>query len=129
MELLFNIAWLAIVGIIGIVAVARRRAIALPVVAAALVCVAILLFPAVSVSDDLHQEVLLVEDSSKRIAQALGVHYAIHFDTATLFLAIVALRSLIVFASRFHTAPRMSSHTLDGFLQSADGRAPPALLA
>lgn len=129
MELLFNIAWLAIVGIVGIVVVARRRAIALPVAIAALVCVAILLFPAVSVSDDLHQEVLLVEDSSKRIAQALGVNHAVHFDTAVLFLAIVALASLFAFASRILTAPRMACRTLDGYLLSADGRAPPALLA
>lgn len=129
MELLFNLAWLAIVGAIGLVAVSRRRAVAFPVTVLALVCVAMLLFPAVSVSDDLHQEILLVEDSSKRIAHALGINHAIHFDTATLFLAIVALMSLIAFASQIHTAPRMACRTLDGCLQSTNGRAPPALLA
>ena len=124
MELFFNIAWLAIVGVLGILFVARRRTVVSPITIAALVCVAMLLFPAVSVSDDLHQELPLVEDSSKRLARTLGFDRAVHFDVAA-FLAIVVLTSLVVFASSVPTTLRMTRRQLDGCAQVVGSRAPP----
>jgi hypothetical protein len=95
MELLLNLAWLAVAiaafARLGVWASAEtdRRRIRLAFVATA--CVIVLLFPIISITDDLEASVAVVEESATvRRAAASAVLHVVPTLATTLALAVIA---------------------------------------
>ncbi len=131
MELLLNLLWLAVVSTL-VIQVWKRRAASeeashnLLIFGLALVCIAALIFPAISMTDDLHLECMIVENPTKRILQATpGLdHSPGVFAVSLLLLLIASLR--LMSAHRLSLRLQFSPVApLDGFLRPAAGRAPP----
>lgn len=126
MELLLNTVWalvagLAIVGFLGS-APARRKEFLLAL--GALCCALLLLFPAISVSDDLHLEAVLTEDcnAGKRLANAAHLTNA-EFTAVLLVLGaqVTNLFRVIGFVRVAAAVPHLSALLERPVL----GRAPP----
>src|SRR5262249_43968867 len=91
----------------------------------AAVCLMILLFPVISITDDLRAVVFTAEDGKRWIA-AIHVQQLpafIHLLAAWLLLAFAGLRR-VTWAPRFESA---ASRPLDGILASSSSRPPPPL--
>src|SRR5581483_3815893 len=77
MELLLNLAWLLVTVICSVALLRRvlrtRNSVPLWVMITAVVCVMVLLFPVISMTDDLHAEVFTAEESGKRNVVAVQV--------------------------------------------------------
>src|ERR1043166_7740057 len=114
MELLVSASWLVVV-VAAIVALLRnhRRTTAplhLWLTLGALVCIAIVLFPSISISDDLHFDSFIVEDSnsSKRLTQAAVLAHSV----SPLFWYAIAFSAFRLFAHvvcSWHTLENCSS--------------------
>ncbi|HMK28939.1 MAG TPA: hypothetical protein VK473_04580 [Terriglobales bacterium] len=95
-------------------------------VIASLVCIATLLFPAISLTDDLHVEYLATDAPAKRISQLLSTHH--QKGTVVIFAVLLLLITALSFSASalWGTASsERSSLPLDGFLVSLIARAPP----
>ena len=124
MEQLLNIGWLfTIVGLVSVVA-ARRHRVLHPygryVVVVIFVCVALLLFPVISASDDLHPACVLGDDACWRHdKRSLGT------QVVAVFL-LISLAPLLFFTSgQLHCMPLAEGVAQPGHLRHDDGRAPP----
>ena len=95
--------------------------------AVALMCISVLIFPAISLSDDLQMESMAVEAPTKRISQPMVNSH----QTGV----VLALWESALLLSIFATPPRDTNWTtdltltvpLDGFQFPSAGRAPPFL--
>lgn len=131
MELLLNAVWAIVAGTALSAflssAPARRKQFLLAL--SALCCALLLLFPSISVSDDLHIQAFVSEDSnpSKKLANA-AAHVSVGHFTTILFVLSALLASLfrvIGFIRIAHAWPSLFS-LLD---RPIHGRAPPTLAA
>jgi|SRR6185437_623991 len=130
MELLLNLAWAVMAGtaILAFLLSApdrhRRYALAL----GALCCALLLLFPTISVSDDVHIQAFVVEDSNptKRLVNAAHTsleHFtAVSFILGSLFFGLFRLGAYIRIFSAVPNPPSFLSRPVFG-------RAPPQPLA
>ncbi len=132
MELLLNLLWLVVATLL-VVQVWRHRvstakwAPSSLTVAVSIVCVAALLFPAISVSDDLHVQSMLAESPAKQIANLLAnLDQPAAMLPIALVLLIVASQALGSQA-RLVVPPEAICTLLDGFLLPVAGRAPPVV--
>lgn len=126
MELLLNLVWLAL----AIAATARcivwaagesdrRRIVA---VALATVCVVALLFPIISITDDLHESVAVLEESAslRRIAVGAAVHAAPLLAVVVALLTGILIPALSIFGfvieadPSFRSSPAVSTLTFRG---------------
>ena len=128
MELLLNIVWLIVAAaalwrFLGSASTSRKQFL---VALGALVCSLLLLFPSISVSDDLHLQAFVAEDSSpgKRLVN-VGGHSALSHQFAmfvTLFSALfAALRRITWFVRNSNPVSYLSALLERPVL----GRAPP----
>ena len=78
MELLLNLAWLLVTVLCSVTLLRRVRrtkgSAPFWVLVTAVICVMVLLFPVISMTDDLHAEVFTAEDSGKRRVAATQIH-------------------------------------------------------
>ena len=130
MELLLNLVWVmvSVTLIVGGLALHRRRpgSVVSPVVVlCALVLVAIFLFPAISVTDDLNPAIFAVEDSARRNhfglilhATAQPVNLPLGYLTALLAPNLLCTARQRVLSERLPNLPVVESCIV--------GRAPPA---
>lgn len=131
MELFLNIVWFAVS--VALTAFLCRhqscRAVQLRwgVVLSVVLFIVVLLFPAISASDDLYNETMLSEDLARRSHSLLCTH----LDTAPAMLVT------ILFAAFFFSGLRYSGHLVESatlialpssFRPSAGLRAPPSAL-
>lgn len=129
MELFLNLVWVVIAGTAlwcHLRAASRHRKQFL-LALGALCCALLLLFPAISVSDDLHVQAIVTEDSSptKRLASVI-THVAPVYQIAIFFVfssLLAALFRTVCFVRTATPAPYLSA-LLD---RPVFGRAPPAL--
>jgi len=79
MELLLNLTWLLVAAMcaIGLLRRARREPNSANIwlFAAAMLCIVVLLFPVISMTDDLHAEVFTAEESGKRRVVAIQIEH------------------------------------------------------
>jgi hypothetical protein len=135
-ELLLNILWLALTASAVLLSVchraARRERDRLPYVRAllAITCLAVLLFPVVSASDDLHPTQEIFEDSSKRVQPTTAP--ILHGDAATGLAMVLAFLSLAALFGPLRSGPLhvipIAARGLAGHNRLAAGRAPPSVL-
>jgi hypothetical protein len=129
MELLLNLLWIVVA--VGLTAFLLRHRRALvsgyswgAVLGAALL-IAVLLFPAISASDDLHSDLFLFEDASRRTLTILSAHPDLA-PTVALFLPLrfsPSLGKLVHVARAVESSP---SILLPSSCRPASGlRAPP----
>lgn len=135
MELLLNLVWVGMGMVIFTVLLTHRdrwRSISrVPYVTAllALTCTLVLLFPVVSVSDDLHPSQLMVEDASKRsqhLASFLGLAHQQPLDGCTAALLLICLFA-IQMASHWRQPRLQQAHEMLRARTPRAGRAPPSL--
>jgi len=130
MELLLNLAWLALALLaFGAFvqkrrAVLRRRRASYRTALLAMVCVLVLLFPVVSASDDLHPTQAVLEDASKRVQQMVAPLSSLPSMVPAL-LALNLLAALVMVATWRPVAPVTRVISLARNLVS--GRSPPSL--
>lgn len=78
MELLLNLLWIVVGGGLTAFLLRHRRALvsgySWSAVLGAALLIAVLLFPAISASDDLHSDLFLFEDASRRTLSVLSAH-------------------------------------------------------
>jgi hypothetical protein len=129
MELLLNLVWLltAIAALLLLLGCSPQDRKQFLLGVGALCCAVLLLFPAISASDDLHAQAVLAEDSiaAKRLANSSGHLAPIHHFA--LFLICAALAVGIFFHAWFYrrrTSVRYFSAILT---RQLFGRAPPAV--
>ena len=130
MELVLNLAWLlvAFVSAIGLLRYARNETNPrnLWIVATAMLCVVVLLFPVISMTDDLHAEVFTAEESGKRRVIAVQLEHqlsSLQALTVRLTGSAVLLPRCVWSAVREATVPR----PLDGATTERFTRPPPSL--
>ncbi|HEX8926695.1 MAG TPA: hypothetical protein VF786_12930 [Terriglobales bacterium] len=129
MELLLNLVWVLIAGtaLSWHLRSAPKDRKQFLLALGALCCALLLLFPTISVSDDLHVQAIVTEDSSptKRLASAI-THAAPVYQIAIFFVfsaLVAALFRTVCFVRTTTPAPYLSA-LLD---RPVLGRAPPAL--
>lgn len=133
MELLLNLIWITVVTLLCVGVWRNRLNGADPkhswsVAAVAVVCIAALIFPAISLSDDLHIECTAIESPGKRIHQLIvnveqtGVVIALW--TSMLLASIFSAQAK---RNQFDTGEAATAAPLEGFLPPSLGRAPPFL--
>src|SRR5271166_3951080 len=134
MELLLNLIWLTL-AVGAFIAFARGQRVSARMAQAAyyrslvaLACVAVLLFPIVSASDDLHPTQAVVEEASKRVQLAVAPLHLLRTSPAQLMLpAILALWLVCALVVLQSFRPLASTAcVLDGAIIPAAGRAPPS---
>jgi hypothetical protein len=129
MELLLNLAWL-LVAVVSAVGLLRhipreRNSAGFWVIATAMLCVIVLLFPVISMTDDLHAEVFMTEESGKRRVIAIQVEHllanlqAVAAQRAT---AVIMPAGSIWSTARENAVPR----PLEGTRPDWSNRPPPA---
>src|SRR5208337_3600680 len=133
MELLLNLIWLTLaVGAFIAFARGQRSSARMTQVAycrslVALACVAVLLFPIVSASDDLHPTQAVMEDASKRVQLAVAPLHLLR--TSTLPPMVPAMLMLVLMCALVILLPwrqlAAAKVALDGVLVASAGRAPP----
>ncbi len=130
-ELLLNLAWLLVTVVCSTALLVRLRRSTdsqpVWVLVTAVVCVMVLLFPVISMTDDLHAEVFTAEESGKRRAAA------VHLLELVAFVHVLAAWLLIAIAAPLSTgwtlrcddfAPR----PLEGTRTASLIRPPPSLV-
>lgn len=126
MELLLNLLWAVLAGtaISAFLSSAPAQRKQFLLALAALCCALLLLFPSISVSDDLHFQAFVSEDSnpSKRLVNA--AHINVEHFTSILFILGAVLTALfrVIGFIRIATAARYLVSLLD---RPILGRAPP----
>jgi hypothetical protein len=130
MELLLNIVWLAVALGLGIgLSLHQRVRIRRPstlLVAVAIACIIFVLFPAISLSDDLHPVTYATEDSARRFVSVALLLQSVALPVAALFALVnfdVPLQTFPLWL--FREAPQQ--HALDWYCLAVSGRAPPIL--
>jgi hypothetical protein len=122
MEGVLNIAWLlTVVGIILATSVGSRCGLRqrLPLLIAAFACIALLLFPVISASDDLHPSSDWSDDAAWRHHQhILGVH-------VLAWPLLISIPSVLLCRACLLPAVRLAARSHSGYLRRAAGRAPP----
>lgn len=129
MELLLNLLWIVVA--VGLTAFLLRHRRALvsghswSAVLGASLLIAVLLFPAISASDDLHSDLFLFEDASRRTLSTLTAHP----DLAPTVALSLPMRVSSSFGGLFHAARVVESSPsilLPASCRPATGlRAPP----
>jgi hypothetical protein len=133
MELVLNLIWisLALLSLLGFLR-SRRRSSYLTRIPhrkslLALACGAVLLFPVVSASDDLHPTQAVMEEASKRVQLSVAPLHVMHAGLPLFMLPAtlaLCLMGVLVTLQRFRpVAFRLC--TLDGATVPFAGRAPP----
>ncbi len=128
MELLLNIVWLVVaIGLVIGLSLHQRVRIHKPstfLVVVSIACIIFVLFPAISLSDDLHPMTYATEDSARRfVSIALFLQF--------LALPVAALFALLRFDVPFQALPLWllretpQQRALDGYSSPVLGRAPP----
>lgn len=131
MELFLNLVWLAVAIAVSVSLAlhnrARTRRPSAFILAVTIVCIIFLLFPPISMSDDLHDLHCAMEDSSRKCVSPLQtVQLAV--APAIGLLALTEFRpSLRILARLSSEGPRL--RTLHGFFSLSEGRAPPMAAA
>jgi hypothetical protein len=130
MELLLNLTWL-LLAIICSVALLRRaqkdpNSAQLWIFITAVVCIMVLLFPVISMTDDLHAEVFTAEESGKRRVAV------VHVQQLLAFVHVLAAWLLISVAPPQRATWVSSTETCilsprEGMRVSWSSRPPPAL--
>jgi hypothetical protein len=130
MELLLNLAWLALALLaFGAFvqkrkAALRRRRASYRTALLAMVCVLVLLFPVVSASDDLHPTQAVLEDASKRVQQVVAPLSSSPSIVPAL-LALCVLAALVMVAT---WRPATSATPVISLARNlVSGRSPPSL--
>jgi hypothetical protein len=95
-----------------------------------LACVLLLLFPIVSVSDDLHPTQALLEEAPKRIQHFVSPLQAAHSSYSLPMLSMLLTLSVWCAPAAWQLWPPLesSTHALSGYRFSSHGRAPPAFV-
>jgi NADH:ubiquinone oxidoreductase subunit 6 (subunit J) len=134
-ELLFNAVWFVLLFVAVIALLRNRHSVRgrrqLMLHLGTLLCAAAILFPSISLSDDLHFQAFIVEDSksTKRLSNAVAHANPI----ASLFwlaVAILALRFLAAYRRRWRVIESCPvSYRTPLFNRHLRGRAPPAIPA
>lgn len=126
MELLLNIVWALLAGtaIAAFLASTQARLKHFLLALGALCCALLLLFPAISVSDDLHFQAVVSEDPNPNKKLVKAAHISAEHFTTVLFVLGALLAGLCRVAGfvRIATAASYPSPLLDHPLL---GRAPP----
>ncbi len=134
MEFLLNLTWIVVVTLLcsGVCFYRSRGSehnYAWVTVAVALICIATLIFPTISLSDDLHAECNAVESPAKQIHQLI-----VNMQQTTVVLASCSSILLtFIFAAPQKSTSRETIEVgvaapLEGFLPPSIGRAPPIAL-
>jgi hypothetical protein len=123
MELLLNVVWLLAVGAGAYIGLRRRAERPGWQAVIAFACVALLIFPVISATDDLHPSFMIVEDATKRLAR--GPALFIHIAPAVALLAVLIFPASLQTVSRLRTPAAFAYSVHPGFGRAADGRAPP----
>lgn len=129
METILNIAWVSI-SLLALVAgvshqhARARRVHSLLLVAISLVAVALLLFPAISLTDDLHPVIFASESSSKRDL-ATSASYVVPVIPALPDCRAFTQPEIALVHLGVATRERIVAITQPGFALTAPGRAPP----
>lgn len=127
MELFLNLVWLAVAIAVSVFLAlhnrgrAHRPRVLIQVVT--IVCIVFLLFPPISISDDLHDVRCAMEDSSRKCASSVPTVQLAVVPAIGLLAPIDFRPSLRILARLGGEAPRIQ--TLDGLLSLNEGRAPP----
>ena len=129
MELVLNAFWLLLV-LAGVCLPAQGgdRKLGRWQMALALTCAALLLFPAISMSDDLHPMQAAIEDASKRTAKGAPSGHTVQPSSAAALPAAALLAAPVFRATQQVTNVVRSKPRSRTVLPEA-GRAPPAVLA
>jgi len=134
MELLLNLVWLTLaLGALLALVRGRRASVRMAQVPfrgslVALACVALLLFPVVSASDDLHPSQAVVEEAAKRLQLVVApLHLLRRNPPPPMLPAVLALclmHALVVLQPLRPLA--LTARLLDGAIVPSAGRAPPS---
>ena len=131
MELFLNLAWLlvALACAIALLHRAPRKSHSTKfwVLATAMICVVVLLFPVISMTDDLHAEVFMAEESGKRRVNAIQVEHQL----SNLQAMAVQLVTPVLSISRSGWPPAREAavpRPLAGTRPDWSNRPPPALV-
>lgn len=129
MELLLNLVWLAAALLVVAVGFTHASAGASSAerwqIAIAVVCLCVILFPVISVSDDLQQ----VEFASESRTVVLSeVHSHLHTNLLFISLLLLLLLQAILAVSYFSRKMFIPAFPLDAFLCLVVSRPPPAVL-
>ncbi len=125
MELLFNSLWLFFVLAGGMALLRARSGHSTAKRLAALACVAVLLFPAISITDDLHPDFIAVEDAARRIVHVQAPAALLHLHVASLLPVLKLAPS----GSALSILSPAVFPANDGFVRPVTGRAPPVASA
>lgn len=135
MELLLNLAWLALALMAFIAFVRRRKATGrhpqatFKTALLALACALVLLFPVVSASDDLHPTQAVLEDATKRIQQMVAPQHHGDFNffpsMVPALLAVYLLASLVVL--QVWQLDLSEARVISLARKPTSGRSPPSL--
>ncbi len=130
MELLLNVVWAILAGtaIAAFLSSAPAQRKQFLLALGALCCALLLLFPSISVSDDLHFQAFVSEDSNPNKRLVNGAHISVEHFTASVFVLSSILASLFrvigvvgVATAVFHLSSLLERPIL--------GRAPPSMSA
>jgi hypothetical protein len=132
MELLLNLIWITLAAGTFSIFIKRQQRLQSdgnpgPRCLLALACILLLLFPVVSVSDDLHPTQVLLEDANRRIQHFTApVQPSPSRSSVPMLPALLALLSLLaITVSAPITNAESNAFALDGHRISRSGRAPP----
>lgn len=132
MELLLNLIWLVAVVFIAAAAFSRARSglgssPRVWVLAVAVVCLCVVLFPAISMTDDLQQVILGSEESAQNLILS-DMHNRIHtsVEVVSLLLILLLLQAMFVRFDFFRRA-FVAKSPLDVFFASIISRPPPSV--
>jgi len=133
MELLLNLIWLTL-AVGAFIAFARGQRVSARMAQAAyyrslvaLACVAVLLFPIVSASDDLHPTQAVVEEASKRVQLAVAPLHLLRTNPPPMLPAMLALCPMYAPVILQPLRPlALKPRVLHGATVPSAGRAPPS---
>lgn len=131
MELLLNLAWLLVTVVCSIALLCRvqrtRNSVPLWVLVTAVVCVMVLLFPVISMTDDLHAEVFTAEESGKRRVAAVQIQQLAAFVAVLAAWLLVLSAAPLVELGWLHSNEFVPS-SLNGATTASFIRPPPSLV-
>ncbi len=125
MELLLNICWLALV-LAAVLLQRREPHVARTRAVLALACAALLMFPAISITDDLHPSDGPFEDASKRTARTVPTPRVMPALPALAPVAVTCDPQIRAYEAVSEAVTRLVE---DALLPPLPGRAPPPELA
>lgn len=127
MELFLNLVWLAVAIVLSVFLTlhnrTRARKPSVFALTVTIVCIVFLLFPPISISDDLHNTHCAMEDSSRKCAAPVVMVQVVTAPAIGSPAAIEYQPSQRVLERLRTEAPLI--HTVRGFLSPTEGRAPP----